>query len=202
MRRIWSWFLIGIAGCVDLEAPYPDRRFYMIDAERERTERHGDPKAVLRVRSLAASKMCDRSELISRTGDTTYESDFYHALFVPPALQVGEQVERWIKGSGLYGTVIGPGSSLLETHLLEGNLVALYGDLRKPEKPLAVIELQFLLIRVFSDRELVVLQKTYHEEIGIANADPGSLVKGWEKGLERILTTLEEDIATTSYQAR
>jgi hypothetical protein len=202
MRRASFWILIGLAGCVDLKAAYPDRRFYMIDAGRTGTERGGDEKTVLRVRCLAASKMCDRSEIVSRTGETTYDTDFYNVLFVPPAPQVGELTERWLRGSGLYGSVIGSGSSLIETHVLEGNLIALYGDYRKPEDVLAVIEIQFMLLRVSSDPVVVMLQKTYREGIPLAKGDPASLVTGWGKGLRKILTALEEDMAKPPPEAR
>lgn len=195
MRIASCLILIGLAGCVDLKAAYPDRRFYVIDAERTGTARAGEEKTVLRVRRLAASKMCDQSELVSRTGETTYESDFYNVLFVPPALQVGDLTERWLRSSGLYGSVIGSGSSLLETHVLEGNLIALYGDSRKPDDVIAVIELQFMLMRVSSDPVLVIFEKTYREEIPLAQGDPASLVKAWGKGLRKILTALEEDMA-------
>jgi hypothetical protein len=196
MKRAWALILIGTAGCVDLEAPYPDRRFYTIDAPRTGAPRTGDAKILLRVRRFSASRMCDGSELVTRTGEATYESDFYNVLFVPPALQIGEQTQRWLAESGLYGHVVGPGSSLAETHLLEGHLVALYGDYRKPGAQQAVTELQFMLARVTEDPAVVLLQKTYREEIPLANREPASLVKGWSEGLSRILAALEEDLAT------
>ena len=196
MKRALALLLILSAGCVDLKAAYPDRRFYTIEAARPGSERPGgDPKAVLRVRRFGASKMCDGSELVSRTGDATYDSDFYNVLFFPPASQVGEQTQRWLSGSGLFGHVVGAGSTVPETHVLEGNLVALHGDCRKPEAPLAVIEVQFMVVRVGSDPVAVEHQKTYRKEIPLPDGKPATLVKGWGEGLARILSALEEDLA-------
>jgi len=196
VKRALALALIASAGCVDLKAAYPDRRFYTIEAPRPGAERPAsDAKAVLRVRRFGASKMCDGSELVSRTGDATYDSDFYNVLFVPPATQVGEQTQRCLSGSGLFGHVVGAGSTVPETHVLEGNLVAMHKDSRKPEAPLAVIEVQFMLVRVASDPPAVLHQKTYRKDIPLSDGKPATLVKGWNEGLSRILSALEEDLA-------
>lgn len=195
MNRAWALLLIAAAGCVDLKAAYPDRRFYTVEAARPGSGRPAADPAVLRVRRFSASKMCDGSELVTRTGESAYETDFYNVLFVPPAAQLGEQTQRWLGASGLFGHVVGSGSTVPETHVLEGNVVALYGDGRKPDAPLAVIELQFLLVRVTSDPPAVLLQKSYRKEIPLADGRPATLVKGWSEGLGRILAALEEDLS-------
>jgi cholesterol transport system auxiliary component len=150
---------------------------------------------VLRVRRLTASKLCDGSELVTRTGESTYETDFYNVFFVPPAMQVGEQAQRWLTGAGLFGSVVGTGSSLPETHILEGNLVALHGDVTHGDLPVAVIEMQFMLVKVDSDPAAVQLQKTYRQVVPVDNGAPAAMVKGWTGGLTKILAALEEDLA-------
>ncbi|HVR86127.1 MAG TPA: hypothetical protein VMU54_17525 [Planctomycetota bacterium] len=195
MSRAWALLLIAAGGCMDLKAAYPDRRFYTIESERSGTGRPGAPASVLRVRRFSASKMCDGNELVRRTDEAVYESDYYNVLFMAPAQQVGEQTQRWLSASTLYGHVVGTGSSIPETHTLEGNLVALHGDFRRPLAPLAVIEIQFLLVRVTADPPEPLFQKTYRKEIPLPGGDPAALVKGWSEGLSRILSALEEDLA-------
>ena len=132
---------------------------------------------------------------MTRTGESTYETDFYNVFFVPPAMQAGEQTQRWLTGSGLFGSVVGTGSSVPETHILEGNLIALHGDLTHGDMGAAVIELQFMLVRVASDPPAVQLQKTYRQVVLVGDAEPASMVKGWTEGLTKILAALEEDLA-------
>ena len=195
MIRAWPLVLFGVgAGCVDLKAAYPDRHFYTIAAVRAGPGRSGDPRDVLRLRRFTASKMCDGTEFVRRVGDSEYESDFYNVLLVPPALLVGEQSQRWLSGSGLFGHVVGAGSLVSETYLLEGNVVTLHGDHRDPDAPRAVIELQFMLLRVASDPPAVLLERTYRKELPLPSGGPASLVRGWSQGLEEILAALEEDL--------
>jgi len=192
MKRAWALILIAAAGCVDLKAAYPDRRYYTIESARTGAERETSAGTVLRVRRFAASKMCDGTELVTRTGDAVYESDFYHVLFIPPAQQLGEQTYKWLTASKLYGHVVGAGSSIAETHTLEGNVITLHGDYRS--SPLAVIEIQFLLVRVSTDPAAALYQKSYRQEVALESASPEALVKGWSAGLSKILTSLEADL--------
>jgi cholesterol transport system auxiliary component len=195
VRYGWLLVLLASSGCVDLSASYPDRRFYTLEATHPAAEKTPAAGSVLRVRRFTASKACDGNELVTRTGDATYDTDFYNVFFVPPAAQTGEQTQRWLGASKLFGSVVGNGSSLVETHILEGNLVALHGDVRRAAAPEAVIEMQFLLLRVTSDPAAVLFQKTYRQGIPVLDSQPQSMVRGWTSGLTMILTSLEEDLA-------
>jgi len=195
VKHAWILALLGVSGCVDLKASYPDRRFYTLETSRTGVVRSPAAGTVLRVRRFTASKLCDGSELVTRTGESTYETDFYNVFFVPPAMQAGEQTQRWLSGSGLFGTVVGTGSSLSETHVLEGNLIALHGDITHGDLPAAVIELQFMLVDVVSDPAAVRLQKTYRQAVLVASGEPAAMVKGWTEGLTKILAALEGDLA-------
>jgi len=195
MKRAWALLLIAAVGCVDLKAPYPDRRFYTIEAARGGAERSELPNILLRVRRFGSSRMCDGTELVTRTGESTYESDFYNVLFMAPAQQIGEQTHRWLTASKLYSHVVGTGSAAPETHTLEGSVVSLHGDYRKPDAPVAVMEIQFMLVRVSTEPPSVRFQKTYRQEIPMPNGEPASLVKAWSEGLGKILGSLEEDLS-------
>jgi hypothetical protein len=195
VKSTWALVLIASAGCVDLKAAYPERRFYTIETARVGAERTGASASVVRVRRFWASKMCDGNELVTRTGEATYESDYYNVLFMAPAPQVGEQTQRWLMGSKLFSHVVGAGSSVPETHTLEGNLVSLHGDYRRPEAPLAVIEIQFMLVRVSTDPAAALLERSYRQEIPIPAGEPAFLVKGWSQGLSKILAAFEDDLA-------
>lgn len=189
-------------GCVDLKSAYPEKRYYSIEADRTGPARSAADGTVLRVRRFSASRSAEGSEFVSRTGDGEYESDFYNAFFIPPAAQLTEQARRWLSRSRLFGTVVATGSSMPETHVLEGNLVALHADRRNREAPKAVLEAQFLVVAVKSDPSSVILEKTYREEASIAKDDADSLVRGWREALSKILAALEEDVSKVERSTR
>jgi len=195
MKRLWFAAIVAAAGCVDLKSAYPEKRLFTLEATRTGPARTGPEGTVLRVRRFTASKLAEGSEFVTRSGEAEYESDFYSAFFVPPAAQAMEQAHRWLGTSKLFGSVVGTGSSIAETQVLEGNLVALYADRRDRKSPRAVLELQFMLVGVASDPAGVLMQKTYRQEIALPKDDTESLVRGWNEGLAKILTALEEDLS-------
>jgi ABC-type uncharacterized transport system auxiliary subunit len=186
--------LLLSTGCVGaLKSDYPERRYYTLAAEREGKAAAPTGNAVLRIRRFTASKTSEGNELVTRLSASEYETDFYSQFFAPPAQQLTEQAQRWLAGSGLFAAVVGTGSSLPETHVLEGNVIALYADGRE-KSHVATLELQFMLLRVSSDPTAVLLQKTYQAQEprrdGAAQA-----VEGWNAGLRKILAELEADLA-------
>jgi ABC-type uncharacterized transport system auxiliary subunit len=186
--------LVAAAGCVDLKASYPERRYYTLSAERPGSAAAPAKEGVLRVRRFTASKLYEGSELVSRTAAAEYETDFYNVFFVPPALQLAEQTQRWLGSSGLYSAVVGSGSSLPETQVLEGHMVSLYFDDRE-HQDVAILELQIMVLRVASDPTAVVFQKTYKAAEAASPGKSDSIVKAWNAGLQRILAELEGDLA-------
>jgi hypothetical protein len=185
--------LVAAAGCVDLKSSYPERKYYTLSVERAGTVASPAKEGVLRVRRFTASKLSEGSELVTRTTEAVYESDFYNVFFVPPATQLTALTYYWLGVSGLFGTVVGTGSSVPETHVLEGNVIALYADRRQSTS--AVIEVQFMLVRVASDPAAVMFQKNYRESVVVPEEGAEALVRGWNSGLGRILSALEADLA-------
>jgi cholesterol transport system auxiliary component len=181
-------------GCVGaLKSEYPERRFYTLSAERPGAASAPAKDGVLRIRRFTASKVSEGSELVTRKAEAEYETDFYNAFFVPPATQLTEQSQRWLSSSGLFSAVVGTGSSLPETHGMEGNVVALYADRR--QSPASVLELQFMLLKVTGDPSAVLFQKSYRESVALTSDEPEGVIAGWNAALGKILGALEKDLA-------
>ena len=170
-----------IAGCLNLEKSFPEKRYFILDVPR-----HGNPHlrgegAVLRVRKFHVSPRYREKGLVYRKGDLSYESDFYNRFFILPS-------------SGLFQYVVSTASHLETTHVLEGVVNALFGDYSGQRPPKAVLEIQFFLIKDVSARSKIVFQKKYRKEVVIQESSPESLVKGWNEALRQILTDLEENL--------
>ena len=186
--------LLLLTGCVGaLKSEYPERRFYTLAVERPGAAVSPAKESVLRIRRFTASKVSEGSELVTRKSESEYETDFYNAFFVPPATQLTEQSQRWLSSSGLFSAVVGTGSSLTETHVMEGNVVALYADRR--QSPAAVMEVQFMVLKLATDPAAVLFQKSYRQSVALTGDDPEAVIAGWNGALAKILISLEADLA-------
>ncbi|HVE41424.1 MAG TPA: hypothetical protein VNM14_16135 [Planctomycetota bacterium] len=202
MKKAWLVLLLAATGCVGaLKSEYPERRVYTLSAERPGSAAAPAKDGVLRVRRFTASKLSEGNELVSRTGEAEYETDFYNAFFAPPAAQLTEQAQRWLGASGLFSAVVGTGSTIPESHVLEGNLIALYYDDREKHDS-ALLEMQFLLVRVSSDPSVVLFQKVYKSSEAAAPGSKEAAVKAWNVGLQKILAELEADLGKVDRSLR
>ena len=186
--------LLVLSGCVSLAKSFPDKHYYALDVTRE-----GEPGvpvlgAVLDVRGLAVSPRFEGKELVYRTGDTRFESDFYNAWFVSPSAMLTQQVQNWLSNARLFESVLATSSYLDATHILEGTVTALYGDYRQQGGYKAVVGMQIVLIEDTSTRAAMVFQRDYHQMVELTETSPDELTRGWNQGLRQILMALETDL--------
>ncbi|MCI0482912.1 MAG: hypothetical protein L0213_15145, partial [Candidatus Dadabacteria bacterium] len=139
----------------------------------------------------------DGKEFIYRTGELSYESDFYNQFFRPPGAMLTELTGRWLIDAGLFQEVFGSVTQADANYFIEGNVVRLYGDFRS--SPKAVMEIQFLLLKYttdssYDDNTKIVLGKNYSSEIPIGSATPRDLMQGWNTALGEILNAFLEDL--------
>jgi cholesterol transport system auxiliary component len=205
-RLVWvTWVaplaLLFLSGCVSLAKSFPDKHYYALDVTR-----HGEPGvpvsgAVLGVRGLFVSPRFEGKELVYRTGDTRYESDFYNAWFVSPSAMLTQQVQDWLRQARLFEHVVATPSYLDATHILEGTVTALYGDYRQQGGHTAVVGMHIVLIEDNSTRPAIVFQRDYHQMVELTETSPDELTRGWNQGLEQIFMTLEADLRSVGLKA-
>ena len=150
---------------------------------------------------MVVSPRFEGKELVYRTGDTRYESDFYHAWFVSPSAMLTQQVQNWLRNALLFESVVATPSYLDATHILEGTVTALYGDYRQQGEHKAVVGMHIVLIEDNSTRAAMVFQHDYHQRVELTETSPDELTRGWNQGLQQILMTLEEDLRRVDLRA-
>jgi len=77
---------------------------------------------------------------------------------------------------------------------LEGTVNALYGDFRKLNASMAVLETEFFLNSTIPTKPGIIMQKRYAKSVPLSGRSPEALVKGWNEALEAILTSLIADL--------
>jgi hypothetical protein len=137
------------------------------------------------------------TSFVYRTGDQTFESDFYNVFWTPPAAMVANTTGKWLRASGLFSAVVDAGSLTPRSYALEGAVAELYGDYRNPGKPAAVMELRFALEDVQRNEPRILFQKDYSLSRPIATATPSALAAGWNQILGEILAALQTDLRAT-----
>ncbi len=189
------------SGCVSLTKSFPEKHFYSLDAVRPGEQVGPASVAVLKVQRFRISPRFEGKEMVYRTSDTRYESDFYNEWFIFPNAMVTQQAQNWLANAGLFQAVVDSSSSLDATHVLEGNVTALYGDYRQKEAPKAVLDFQVVLINEGASHAEIVFRREYRQVVDMANMSPDTLAGGWNEGLRQILAGLEKDLRKVDLKA-
>ncbi|HSA64556.1 MAG TPA: hypothetical protein VLE25_07690 [Nitrospira sp.] len=186
--------LMGIlAGCVSLGQSQPEKQYFALDVVREGETMAALPRTRLDVRRFRASSPLGK-ELVYRRSDGRYEADFYNQWFVVPDVMFTQQTTNWLTSAGLFQYVMDSSASLPPTHILEGTVIALYGDYRaNPAK--AVLGLQFVLLQETAGSTDIIWHNQYRKEVVVREPRPEALVSGWNEALQIILTDLETDLS-------
>lgn len=200
-KKTFMIFFIGhlalpffLTGCFNFNKSFPEKHLFVLSASRSEGLSLSKSDAVLRIRRFRVSPRFEGKGFVYRKGNLNYTSDFYNEFFISPASMIAEEVDKWLKGSGLFQYVTSSSSPVEPTVELEGVISALYGDYRDTKVPSAVLEIQFFLVRNVSSRPVIVFQKTYYEETLIKGNSPDTLVAGWNLALEHILTQFEKNL--------
>ena len=183
-----------MAGCVNLEKGYPEKRYFILDASRDEDISSPDTGKVLTVRRFRVSAKYEGKGLVYRLEELSYEADFYNEFFISPVSMFTEEIRKRLAGSGLFKHVVDPSSLLDSTYILEGAVTALYGDYRVSTAPQAVMEIQFFLLHETDSNPKIIFQSQYHKEEPLKGNTPNSLVKSWNLAFNQILTEFETDL--------
>ena len=183
---------IIIVGC---GAKSYEKQQFLLDTQRASSTIAGDHENIIEVRRFTIDPAFSAKGLTYRTGEFEYESDFYNEFFISPGAMITEKIRNWLSASGLSQRVLDPGSYVDPTHVIEGNVIALYGDYRDKSSPKAVMEIRVFLLDMKTGTDpLIVSGKSYKSSVGIESESPGGLVSALDRCLVEILTDLEKDL--------
>jgi cholesterol transport system auxiliary component len=184
-----------LGSCVKLEQKPVDKHFYALEVTRPGTVATtasvapASP-ATLLVRRMQVSPRVAGRELVYRTGESAWTADYYNLFFVAPADMLTQDLRAWLSASGLFANVIDPGSLVQPVYILEGNVSALHGDFAaRPAQ--AVVEMQFLLLKVSGGERSVVLTRDLRRTVAFDINTPAELVRALRLGVAGINAKLE-----------
>lgn len=134
----------------------------------------------------------DQESFVYRLQDQQYATDYYHQFFLPPGQQLRQLTTNALK-QGCW-QIVTPGVNYTgrPDYQLSAQLISLYADYRHPKHPRAIMAIHYYLIN--DDKQQVVFDKTYHENLAIQPGHAQDLLKQWTKASQHIVKQLVADL--------
>jgi cholesterol transport system auxiliary component len=149
---------------------------------------------VLGIRKLQIAPPFEGRSVVYRTGDFSYERDPYAEFLGPPAEQLVPCISGILKGEGCFRAIVGTGTATKPDVLVEINVSELYGDVRKPGAPCAVLALQVTFMDATNGLAgKVVFQRNYSRRIPVKSANANAFMEGWNEALTQIFAEVASD---------
>jgi len=149
---------------------------------------------VLSIRTLQIAPPFDQRALVYRTGDFSYEPDPYAEFLSSPAQELTAAISGILSADGCFHAVVGMGSAARPDTLVEIDISQLYGDIRKPGSPYAVLALQVIFVNATNGLPRdVIFQRDYSRRIPVQSPTAAAFVKGWNQALVEIFAEVASD---------
>jgi cholesterol transport system auxiliary component len=156
---------------------------------------------VLALSSCEVSPPFAGQALVYRIGPNAFETDPYAGFLVTPDKTLAFALRSWLARSGLFANVAEPGSSAPSDQFLQVYVDELYGDLRVPGQPQAVLSLSFVLFDAKEENGTrVIFRKEYSQHLSVGQNTAAAIVAGWDQSLEKIMDEFASDLTATYQQ--
>ncbi len=180
--------LLG-TGC--LSKSFPEKRRFQWTPERS-GEALAACECSLRIERVRVARAFERRRFVYRTGEGTFEEDFYNEFYSPPGMEVRKAAGHWLDDSGAFARILGATDVARADWLLQGRVNELYADVREREAR-AVLEVEFTLLDARPNRPVEAFRKRYGAASPTERSADG-IHAAWGRGLEQILAELEQDL--------
>ena len=132
---------------------------------------------------------------VYRQDELKFEADYYNEFFVAPAAMLSEATAPALASANVFRRTIPPGAADAGDYVLDGFASELYGDLREPAKPVAVVAITFYLSPANSLAPNVIWSREYRQRVPVAETTPDAFARAWNAALSAILADLARDLA-------
>jgi len=187
--------LLLIPSCLSTKSIYPEKKFYLLEVTQKtpvinQAHHHG----ILRIAKIRMSPPYTSKGFIYKKGQNSYETDFYNEFLISPEDMIAELLRSWMESSGLFERVTCSPGHFKENYILEAAVTSFHGDYSDVNNPVAVIRIQFFLIKDSGLNYQLIFQKNYARQVAIDKNNTQSLILGWNKAFTKIMIDFQSEI--------
>lgn len=184
---------VVLGGC--LSRPSIKTQTFAFSVPMEIATNNPPANRLLGIRSLQIAPPFDGRSLVYRTADFSYERDPYAEFLSSPAQELAASIGGILTSDGCFGAVVEMGSAAKPDTLVEINVSQLYGDIRNPASPCAVLAMQAIFVKATNGLPgNVILQRSYSRRIRVGSATAAAFLKGWNEALVDIFAEVKSDL--------
>jgi len=204
-------------GCLsDLRRPYPQKTVYALRLERPSIDANAglassepvddatrgaarDATApatedTLRVMRVRTAPLFERKGLVYRTGEETYDTDFYRELYAPPGIVLHQALVAWLERAEIARNIVSGGEMDPADWLLDVSIDELYFDLRAPDTPRVRFAAKLSLRDARDRSKPAALSRSYALEATADSKRGEALIRALERVLRETLERIESDL--------
>jgi cholesterol transport system auxiliary component len=185
-------FMFTFCGC--LSRPPMNEQTFSFNIPILATTNGEAGERVLGIRTLQIASPFDERALVYRTGEFSYQRNPYAEFLDSPSEGLIAPICGILRGDGCFSDVVLAGSVVKPDTLVEITINQLYGDIRKPQSPCAVLAIQVTFLDATNGMPgKIILQRDYSRRVPLESGTPAALMEGWNKALIEIFAEVATD---------
>jgi len=191
-RRLAALVALPLIAACAATQPAAPRSTYLLEAVRTAEPLSVAHPGSLSVALFRVAEPFAGKGMVYRFDEYRYEADFYHQYFVAPRDMITQRVFEWLQSAGVFQSVrLATGVRRHGGLSLEGLVTEMYCDLRKAQRPAAVITIQFYVV---SDRGQVLFATQLRSVKAMADSSAESASRSLSEALVAVLSELETQL--------
>lgn len=185
--------LVFAGGCSGIKTDFQERNLFRIKTPATAPGQTTRGKGLL-VRRFGIAPEFEPSSFVYQVSQSRFVGDYYNKFMVPPARMISDAVKEGLISGPLFRPVPMNDPGAIQ-YRLWGKVTELYGDLRDPDRPVAVMGIRMVLEQQGEKGFSPVINRDYSVKQSLAaGSEAPGLVEGWNRCLEEILIRFSTDV--------